>query len=217
MPAGNTIIMTETTYSAAFTAGGLFYEETRSCLPLLKEEQAEELLIKEAEKNAYVKINAESARKRVLQELRKRHKQAPADFWEYFESAGEAEQRLLLLFLSMKTYRLVFQFHFDVTLPAWRGSSSELDDYYFHMKLDEIAAAHEEVDSWSESTRRKVITVYLRMLREAGLLSEAGLLQTPPGVPEAFWCYFVHQGEAWFLEAGLLGEHQRAGIIEACT
>ena len=130
----------------------------------------------------------------------KRYELAPAGFWSFYFNLEEAEQKLALLFLCLKTYTLMFDFHLEVTMKHWKMHAAELERFDLQMRLDEISSAHSDVDAWSESTKTKTITVYLRTLTEAGLL-KAGKLQKPNNISSGFRDYFMKIGEAWFLEA----------------
>ena len=94
----------------------------------------------------------------------------------------------------------MFDFHLEVTMKHWKMHAAELERFDLQMRLDEISSAHSDVDAWSESTKTKTITVYLRTLTEAGLL-KAGKLQKPNNISSGFRDYFMKIGEAWFLEA----------------
>lgn len=94
----------------------------------------------------------------------------------------------------------MLDFHLEVTLNRWKAMSRTLDVFDLQMRIDEIASMDEEVGSWSELTKQKTITVYLRTLKEAGLLKQEQLLK-PTDTTTGFWDYFVKIGETWFPSA----------------
>lgn len=201
-------------YNASFTAGGLLYDETFALLDILMDDDWSNLLQKELEENKLLKINSEAARKRILQEIRKRMDQTDSAFWIYFTDAPEKEKRLLLFYLSLKVYKMVFDFHFNVTVEKFKGGITRPDPYYYQMWLDQMSSTYPELDKLKSSTREKAISVYLRMLKEAGLLRNAIL--SPAQADDAFWCYFVEKNDPWFLEACLLKEDTRKRLIKSC-
>ncbi len=187
-------------YSAAFTASALLFEEFLRLIELLGADDFELLINREIEDNALLGIKTRAARQRVGQEIRKRYQMAPLGFWTLFREASETEQRLMLFFLCLKTYYLMFDFQMEVTLRRWKAMSATLDVVDLQMRLDEIASMDEEVGSWSELTKQKTITVYLRTLKEAGLLKQEKLLKQLHITPD-FWDYFVKIGDSWFPSA----------------
>lgn len=184
-------------YSASFTASALLYEEFVRTQEILCLDDFGSLMDAEVEENKWLGIKTRAARLRVVREMKKRHQQALPEFWPVFCNQGEAEQRLMLFFLCLKTYGLMLDFHIEVTLKHWKTLSDKLEVFDLQMRLDEIASMDPEVQDWSELTKQKTITVYLRTLKEAGLYKNNQLVR-PPQVGSDFWDYFIKNGEAWF-------------------
>ena len=200
-------------YSASFTAGSLLHKETSALLPLLQSEDAGQMIREEVINNKILHINSESARKRIVTELTKRIGTVPLSFWSFYADSTEEEQKLLLFFLCLKTYPLMFDFHFNVTLKQWNSSSQIVDPYYYHMEIEEIAAKDEAVDKWTDTTRRKAISVYLSILRDVKLLNKQSLLQSVSSA-DCFWHFFISNQELWFLDACLLSNYEKERIIQ---
>jgi hypothetical protein len=138
----------------------------------------------------------------------KRYASAPPGFWKFFFERQEEEQKLALFFLCLKTYSLMLDYHLEVALKRWKARSEQLDTLDIQFRLDEISSFHPEVYAWSESTKTKTITVYLRTLTEAGLLKQ-GNLQKPGNIHPDFWAYFIKNGESWFPEACFVNPNLR--------
>ncbi len=177
-------------------------------LPLLLQENHIILLDQESKGNNLLKIKTEAARIRVVTELKKRVRVIEPFFWSFFEDRQEKEQRLALLYLVLKTYPLAFDLHFEVVLKKWRSLDFNIERFDLQMRLDEISSQNDEVAQWTEATRTKLLTNYLRMLREAGLLGRTRLKQ-PEHIDSSFWEYFVAAGAPWFLEACFLPKIER--------
>lgn len=190
-------------YSAAFTAAALLYDEFIKAEDSLLAGDFLRYMEGEVLENTRLGIKTQSARKRISQEMAKRYRLAPPGFWLFFFERSEEEQKLALFFLCLKTYRLMLDYHLEVALKRWKAKSERLDVVDLQMRLDEISSSHSEVDAWTESTKKKTITVYLRTLTEAGLLRN-GQLQKPTQVDPNFWAYFMKNGESWFLESCFL-------------
>lgn len=202
-----------TRYSASFTAGSLLYKETTVLLPLILSEQKEQKMREEIKNNKYLHINSESARKRTITEVIKRVQNTDQLFWTFYMNSSPEEQKLLLFYVCLKTYPLMFDFHFNVTLKQWNSSSKAVDPYLYQMEIDEIAAHDEVVDKWTDQTKRKTIAVYLRILKEVQLLNTQNQLQ-PIHVEDHFWQFFVSSRELWYLDAGLLSTREKERIMQ---
>jgi hypothetical protein len=188
------------TYSASFTASALLFQEFSKAKDSLLADNFIQDMQDEVLENSRLGIKTQAARKRISQEMIKRYESAPPDFWQFFFQRQEVEQKLALFFLCLKTYGLMLDYHLEVALKRWKSRAEQLDTLDVQLRLDEISSFNSEVYAWSESTKTKTVTVYLRTLTEAGLLKH-GILQKTSGIQPDFWEYFVKNGEAWFPEA----------------
>ncbi|MCR5819655.1 MAG: DUF1819 family protein [Bacteroidaceae bacterium] len=188
-------------YSAAITGGGFLFEETKILLPLLQSEDRANLLKDEKINNRLLKINAESSRRRFIKEIERRYDAMPRTFWEDFMGWSEENQRTALLFVILKTYKICFDFHVNVTMRKWNSISKSvvIDDLY--LELNEVAASDEFVDSWSEKTKKYVAGAYLTILRKVGMVDDEDSLHP---LSASNFDYYIAMGEQWFLEACLL-------------
>lgn len=190
-------------YTAAFTAGALLYNEFLSIRTFLEKGDLKELLQTEVMDNNVLAIKTEAARKRVVLEMNRRIANAPKNFWDFFYQYPEAEQRLALLFLCLRTYPLMMDFHIEVTLMKWKTLDTELDNFDIQMRFDEIASSNKNVERWSDQTKNKLITTYLNILRQAKLMTSNTLVK-PIAINATFLNYFRDIGEGWFIEACFL-------------
>lgn len=187
-------------YSAAFTASALLFHEFIGAKANLLADDFVEKMQNEVLENSRLGIKTQSARKRISQEMIKRFEVAPPGFWPFFFDRREEEQKLALFFLCLKTYSLMLDYHLEVAMKRWKARSEQLDTLDVQLRLDEISSFNPEVYAWTESTKTKTVTVYLRTLTEAGLLKH-GKLQKPSDIQPDFWEYFIKNGESWFPEA----------------
>ena len=188
-------------YTAAITGGGFLFEETKLLLPLLQSNDRTALLKDEAVNNRILHINAEKSRQRNIAEIARRYDAVPASFWEDFKTMEEHDQKIALFFVILKTYKICFDFQIRVTLRKWNGIAKSLTHEDLRMEFSEIASRDEFVNSWSESTLRKVSSAYLSILRKIGMLDKANGLHS---VEAGNMDYYLKTGEPWFLEACLL-------------
>jgi hypothetical protein len=195
----------------AITSGALLINEFEQLLPVLQEANLDAALLEESRENRFMKVKTEAARKRIITEIKRRVKDLPTDIWSFYETSTYDQRRILLFFIVLKSYEITQDFQLEVILNKWKRLEGKIDVFDLQMRMDVLTSSNSEIESWSSSTRLKVITVFLRCLREVGLLT-SGKLQKLPEQPDEFWKYFIEIGEGWFLEACLLSKVEREGI-----
>lgn len=196
-------------YSAAITGGNLLFEETNILLPLLQSNDRKILLKDEKINNRLLKINAESSRYRTIVEIARRYDAMPSSFWKDYQVMNNEDQLVALLFVILKTYKICFDFHINVTMRRWNSISKSLAYNDIDMEFSEISAHDEFVDSWSEKTKHKVGSTYLTILRKVGMLDMDNNLHP---LSANNFDYYISHGEQWFLEACLLQPYQIENI-----
>jgi len=188
-------------YTAALTGGGFLFEETLTLLPLLQAENSEELLHEESVNNNLLHINAETSRKKAITEIRRRYQTMSPSFWNDFKEMSDSDKVIALFYVMLKTYKICFDFHVNVTMRKWNSISKSIDKEDLMMEFNEISAKDEFVDSWSDSTKGKVASAYLTILRKVGMLTNDNRLHS---LVCNNYNYYLTKGEPWFLDACLL-------------
>jgi len=196
-------------YTAAITGGGFLFTETNVLLPLLQSADREALLKDERVNNRLLQINAESSRYNAIVEIARRYDAMPTNFWEDYKNMNEEDQQVALFFVILKTYKICFDFHINVTMRKWNSISKSLVFDDIEMEFNEVSARDEFVDSWSEKTKRKVASSYLTILRKVGILDNEDNLHP---LSASNYNYYILNGEQWFLEACLLQPYQIENI-----
>ena len=191
-------------YTAAITGCTFLYYEFKRILPLLLSEDSDTLLKDEIENNQILQINSQKARKTFVLEFKRRFSSVPIHFWQSWQSWSEEGQRAGLFYAILKTYKLVFDFHFNVAIKRWNSVDHHLTKSDIMMEFNEISAHDEFVDSWSDNTKNSCASHYLTILRQTGLLTEKTneLQSIHPDATDLE--YYFRSGEEWFLEACLL-------------
>lgn len=192
-------------YTAAITGGGFLFEETNILLPLLQSEGRDERLKQEALHNELLQINSEKSRKRCIAEVKRRYNAVSPYFWVDYLAMSEENQYAALFFVLLKTYKILFDFHTNVTIKRWNSISKAIFTEDLMMEFNEISANDAFVDSWSEMTKKKVASSYLTILRKIGMLDTDNQLQS---LPCSNFDYYIRLEEQWFLEAALLLPYQ---------
>lgn len=196
-------------YSAAITGGGFLFEETDALLPLLKSPDRETLIKDELVNNRILHINAEKSRSKTILEIKRRFDVMPPAFWDDYQSMNDDDRKIALFFVILKTYKILFDFQINVAIKKWNSVSRTIDLQDLAMEMNEISAKDEFVDSWSDSTKSKVASAYLSMLRKCGMMNREGqLVQLKPTNAD----FYIRIGELWFLEACFLAPYQIENI-----
>ena len=188
-------------YSASFTGAAILFSDMNVAVRMLLEEDSPET-IKTLKTDAnYIKIKSSKSRERVTAEFVKRFRAVPRSFWTRYVDLPENEQRLALLYVVLKTYRILFEFQINLAIPKYNSPDRVLTKNEVSMALNEIGSKDEFVDSWSAETRDRASSQYLTILRQSGLVSEStGELQSP-NLPDEALLWYVQSGEVWFLQA----------------
>ena len=195
-------------YTAAITGCSVLYYEFKRILPLLMSEDAEQQLKNEIENNQILQINSLKARKTFMLEFKRRFSAVPIQFWKTWQGWSEQGQRAGLFYAILKTYKLIFDFHFNVSIKRWNSVDHQLCKSDIMMEFNEISAHDEFVDSWSDNTKKRCASQYLTILRQTGLLNEkTNELQSIHPEPSELE-YYIHSGEEWFLEACFLYQYE---------
>lgn len=202
-------------YTTSFTAGGLLYNEIDALGTILRQPDWNIQLEKDVKENRLLKVNSEASRKRVVQEVRLRMDYMDADFWAVYDEVSELDKKGLLFFVCLQTYKLIYDFHFNVTIPKFLSLESEIEPYWYEMRLQELSSSHPEVDSWTDQTKRKVVTRYIDILRKVGLVERDKL--TKKAFSAAIFCYFLIKGNLWTLDAFFLKQAEKETIINFCN
>ena len=174
-------------------------------LPLLQSENSENLLKDEILNNRLLHIDSETSRKRNINEIVRRYKAMPESFWTDYQQMDQDDRVIALFFVILKTYKILFDFHVNVTIRRWNSIAKSVSYEDLMIEFNEVSARDEFVDSWSDATKKKVASVYLTILRKIGMLTLDGSLQ--PISCRNFSYYLIHT-EPWFLEACLLQPYQ---------
>lgn len=193
------------------------YYEFKRMLPLLMDADADSLLKEEVESNRVLQVNSITSRKRFVVEFKRRYAAVSPLFWQTWLTMSEKGQRTGLFYAILKTYKLVFDLHFNVTMRKWHSVDHSLQKGDLQMELNELSAHDAYVDSWSEATKSKCISAYLTMLRQSGLLDDKTNELTPIKLDANEFAYYIRSGEEWFLEACLLYPYEINDIKNDCN
>lgn len=191
-------------YSASFTGAAMLFNEMNVAVQELLKDDSPETIKRLRTDPDLIQIKASRSRERVTAEFVRRFRAVPKSFWERYVTLTESEQRLALLYVILKTYRLLFEFQINLVLPKYNSPDRMLTKNDIQMSLSELATKDAFVDSWSDETRDRLSSQYLAILRQGGLINETTKELQEPALPEEDFLYYIQIGEIWFLQACLL-------------
>jgi len=198
-------------YKAGFTAGGLLFKESEKAIPFLIENGIDNAQVLR-ENPEYLGTNSISSRKKMVREILYRYEALDKVVWNEYINFTRKDKCLLLYMSCLLTYPILHDFHFKVVLKKWKEISDQVKLADFHRFMDEATAQHPEIDEWTESTRTKMGTVSIRMLKESGFIVNGKLITPDPGI--SLLNLVVESGNSWFLEALLLPKPRRDELIK---
>jgi len=177
-------LMVAPNYVLSFSAGGLLFHE--SCVV------AEELLhadfdwvvaIKNVEEQNLLQSRTASTTKRKLREVRHRLERLSRDELRLLVEGSRSEQKLILWLACCLEYQLLADFAREVLRSKYLQLDLLLSRDDIARFIEDKMIWHEELEKLASSTRTKLQTVMLRMLRESEMLSREGII-VPPLFPE---------------------------------
>ncbi len=159
-------------YRLSFTFGGLLGHETRVIArEYLKDRDWASVKSRILKQNLLQKTRLSSSR-RYFREIRDRL--TSAHDWEvdFITSDASFEESITVIFaITARYYRLLRDFIVEVVRHKWLGRDTQLKDYDFDSFFEGKVPNHEELTEISETTRKKLKQVALRVLRDGNLLA----------------------------------------------
>ncbi len=159
-------------YRLSFTFGGLLVHETRVIAKeYIKDRDWTSAKSRILEQNLLQKTRLSSSR-RYFREIR--HRLSCAHDWEVDLLTSDVsfeEEITVILAITARYYRFLRDFIIEVVRHKWLGKDTQLKEYDFDSFFEGKVPNHEELTEISDTTRKKLKQVALRMLREGNLLA----------------------------------------------
>lgn len=192
---------TDSPYSASFTGATMMFNEMNIVVSMLLKDNSPETVKLLKSDAQYLQLNSTTGRERVVSELIKRFNAVSTSFWEHYILLDERQQRVALLFVILKTYRLLFEFQVDFAISKFNSVDRTINRNDVLAAMSEIASRDEFVDSWTQKTRERASTHYVTILRQAGLINNETEELQSPDLQDADFVYYIQTGDLWFLQA----------------
>lgn len=169
--------MTKTPYILSFTAGGLLYHESIAVAETYVESRQWDETIKKVTDNNLLQSRVHSTTVRKLREICLRLKHLTSGGMQLLVQGSRLEQNMLLWLACCKRYRLLAEFAKEILHEKFVRLDFSLTAIDVDAFMDAKSLWHEELDSVTDNTRTKLQTVIIRMLKEAELISNEGIIQ----------------------------------------
>ncbi len=166
--------MTEERYKLSFTTGALLVREAGVAAPLYLECQDWLEVRRRLDDENLLQAGTVSSARRLGRELVQRLSALTDPEIRLFIEATAIERGHLMWVAACRRYRLVGEFAEEVVRERFLLLAPTLSPGDFDSFVRSKAVWHEELADMAESTHRRLRSNVLLMLREAGLLSEAG-------------------------------------------
>jgi len=163
----------------SFTVGGLLYHESIVLADAYAERRNWAHAIEQVESQNLMQSRTASTAVRKLREVRQRLQGLSEDQLRLLAHGSRSDQRLLLWLACCRRYQLIREFAIEVV----RSKFLQLDLLITLADIDRFVEIkcvwYEEIEKLSESTRQKLQTVMMRMLRESELVTSEGVIVSP--------------------------------------
>ena len=190
----------------------MMFNEMNTVVSMLLKDNSSETVKKLRTDAQYLQINSTTGRERVTSELAKRFNTVPVSFWESFVNLSEPQKRLALLYVILKTYRLLFEFQVNLAITKYNSIDRTINRNDVLTAMSEIASRDSFVDSWTQTTRERAAEHYLAILKQAGLIDVLTGELKIPDVSDADFVDYIKSGDLWFLQACFLPNYRIENI-----
>ena len=205
---------TNSIYSASLTGCSFMLDEMTACLPLLMDDNSEELISREISESNILKMKSLQTRRRAFAEFKRRFEAVPLKFWERYQNMDKTQQQVAMYFVCLKAYRILFDLHINVALKKWSSANRIVTKRDAMAEIYEIASGDSFVDDWSDLTKERVASAFLTYMRKAELLDEKSMLQAPR-LNDNDYRIYIEMGQDWFLHACFLEPYEIQRIKES--
>nr|WP_321455419.1 DUF1819 family protein [uncultured Cohaesibacter sp.] len=166
-------------YKMSFSTGGLFLNESIEIARLHLEGETWDETLRRARQEGATSLPKAISNRRTVREISNRLMTLSTEELELLiEFADRADRQALLWLAACRAYRFVREFALEVVRERYLSYQLDLPRESFDLLFEAKAELNEELSAIKASTRAKLQQVAFRIMREAGILSEANRIQT---------------------------------------
>ena len=198
-------------YSTAFTSGSLLFKESEAFIAEIND-ASKYMAGDEVVGYNCIPVNSERSKKILGSEINKRLLYLKNEkFIELYRVSDKLNKHLILFYSFSKTYQIIVDFMFETILSKWYNLDFEVSSDDFQNFIYKQMDSHQELESLTANTQKKISQVVIRALNELGILKDNKLqkLEFDYQVLKSI----ALNGDSWFLELVFLNESERKEII----
>lgn len=169
-------------YSAGFTSEGWFQTEMNIVLAYKIEGLSRSLMIESIlEKNLF-QLRSESSIKKRFQIVYRRSEAFNQELARFYIDGSRLDQKALLLYSFLKSYRLPYEFFNEVLLYNYRNKKTIVQGIDVDFFIERKSGESEKVARWRPETVKRLRSAMILFFREGGLLQqkEADIYEISP-------------------------------------
>lgn len=159
-------------YGFSFIAGGLLVNELATVAGVYQQEHHWGQTALRSDAENLLQARTQGSQRRIFNEVRNRLQALTTDQMELLVSGTASEQTAVAWLAVCKAYRIVREFAEEVVRERFVTLGMTVDGSDFDRFLDSKSAWDPHLNELTDSTREKARTVTMRMLREAGIVSD---------------------------------------------
>ncbi|QDS92479.1 hypothetical protein FF011L_12220 [Roseimaritima multifibrata] len=172
--------MIENRYVLSFSAGGLLYHESIVVAEVYASVRGDwQHVVDEIAEGNLLQSRTVSTTQRKLREVRKRLEHLTAREMALLASGSRLDQKLLLWLACCLRYQALADFAREVLRAKYLQLDLFIAAADVSCFLDAKSAWHDEIENLADSTRTKLQSVMMRMLRESEMVTADGIILPP--------------------------------------
>lgn len=159
-------------YRLSFGTGGLYVMESSQLIQSYSELGDWSDVIEDAVEKNLLQFKSAQSTRRAVREICTRLKSMTDKELDFFQDADPFDSAILCWLASCRTYQFIGDFATQVIMENFASYKLDLDHAAFDFFFEGQAQFHPELEGLKKSTRNKLRQILIRMLREAGILTD---------------------------------------------
>jgi hypothetical protein len=157
-------------YDSDLVGGSLMVRESRVIADLLLQGATAEQWHAAIQQQNLLQKRSPASAKRIAQSIRKRLERLDTSFWRALRDGDDELATQVAFCAALERNLLLVEFIETILKDAFVTRAEVLESYHWAEFLQDRSHRDPALDSWTESSKKKMGQVVLRMLAEVGLL-----------------------------------------------
>jgi hypothetical protein len=164
--------MNDFSYDSDLVGGSLMVRENRIVAELLLDGASKEDWDQAVVVENRLQKRAPATARRLAQSIRKRLERVEPEFWRALRDGDEDVATQVAFCAALERNLLLVEFMEQVVADAYVTHTENLEVYQWHDFLEDCAHRDPVIHDWTESSKKKMGQVVIRMLAEMGYLAD---------------------------------------------